>query len=233
VWPCRHPPLVKRYPRFLFAALLLLLLLAIPVVRSQNSATLRGLVTDQFNVPVKNALVSLYSLDRVLQVRSDESGRFEFANAPSGTYDLEGSLSGFQTRVIAGIRIPEKGVQVLSITLLIANQPSDCGRGPQPAYEKLAFGPPALIGVVRRYDGNPLGGFKILLLKTGATRVLASQHSNDKGEFQFRDVEPGQYLVRASHKNWGAQSEIFWITRENITRIVLDPSKRGSVIICQ
>ena len=231
MWPCRHPPLASGYPRSLFAAVLLLV--AIPVVRSQNSANLRGLVTDQFNVPVQNSLVSLYSPDRVLQVRSDESGRFEFANAPHGTYELEASLSGFQTRVIADIRIPEKDVQVLSITLLIANQPSDCGRGPQPTYEKLAFGPPALIGVVRRYDGNPLGGFKIRLLKTGAKRVLASQHSNDEGKFQFRDVEPGQYLVRASHKNWSAQSEIFWITRENITRIVLDPSKRGSVIICQ
>jgi hypothetical protein len=98
--------------------------------------------------------------------------------------------------------------------------------------KKLAVGSPPLIGVVRNSSG-PVGEFKVLLLKVGAARVLASQHSNEKGEFQFRDVEPGQYLVRASRKNWTAQSEIFWITRENITRIILEPSKRGSVILCQ
>jgi hypothetical protein len=180
---------------------------------------------------LSDVLVTLYSQDRVL--KSDHNGHFEFANAPSGAYVLEASVSGFQTRVVPGIRIPEKHIQVLSIFLQLATQPSDCGRGPEPTYEKLVFGPPALIGAVHRYDGNPVASFKIVLLKKGGTRVLATQHSNDKREFQFRDVEPGQYLIRASHKNWAAQSEIFWITRENITRIILNPVKRGSVILCQ
>jgi Carboxypeptidase regulatory-like domain len=215
-------------------ALVLIFLLTIPLGRGQNHGSLKGVVTDQLGAAASDVLVSLYSSDRVLQTKSDKRGRFEFVDAPSGTYEFEAYLPGFQRRKIDAVRIPEEDAEVISITLLIASQPSECGRGASPDYEKLAVGQPALIGVVRNYGGSPLAGFRIRLSRVGATRVVASQSSSDNGEFQFRDVEPGQYVVRASHKGkWAAQSEIFWITRENVTRIVLDPVKRGTIILCQ
>jgi hypothetical protein len=234
--PQAYSRLPKRYllPPVLFAIALVVIPLTVDVGRSQNSGTLRGVITDRFDVGISDVLVSLFSPDRVLQVKSNKTGRFEFANTPSGTYELDASHEGFQTQKFDRIRIPEMDAEVMSITLPIANPGSDCGRGPSPTYEKLALGQSALIGVVRDYAGGPLAGFKLRLSKAGATRVLASQSSNEKGEFQFQDIEPGQYVVRASHKGtWVAQSEIFWITRENITRIMLDPVKRGSIIICQ
>jgi hypothetical protein len=236
MWPAPQPyrcsPKGYLFFSALFAAVLLVVLLTIPVGRSQNSGTLRGIVTDQIDAAISDVLLSLFSTDRVLQVKSNKAGRFEFANVPSGIYKLDVSHGGFQTRTFDCISIPEMDAEVMAITLTIENPGSDCGRGAAPTYEKLALGKSALIGVVRN-SGGPVGEFKILLLEVGAARVLASQHSNEKGEFQFRDIVPGQYLVRASRKNWTAQSEIFWITRENITRIVLDPLKRGSVILCQ
>jgi hypothetical protein len=215
-------------------AALLVSLLTIPVGRCQNHGTLRGEVTDQFHAVISDVLVGLYSTDRVLQVKSDKNGRFEFADAPSGIYELDAASAGFQTRKIERVQIPENDTEVISISLLIASQPSDCGKAPSATYEA-AFGKPALSGIVRGYAGGPpLVGFKIRLSKAGGTRVLASQRSNEKGEFQFRDVEPGRYVLRASHTgNWVAQSDSFWITRENITRITLDPLKRGSLILCQ
>lgn len=233
MWPSQEQgqPLPKQC--LLFLAILLVSLLAIPVLHSQDHGTLRGVVTDQFNAVISDVLVGLYSSDRVLQTKSDKNGRFEFTDAPSGTYELDAAGAGFQVRRIERVRIPEKGTEVISISLLIANQPSECGKGPSATYEA-AFGKPAVIGMVREYAGGPLVGFKIRLSKAGGTRVLASQQSNEKGEFQFQDVEPGQYVLRASHKgNWVAQSDTFWITRENITRITIDPLKRGSVILCQ
>jgi len=217
-----------------FSALLLICLLTIPLGRSQSFGTLRGVTTDQFNAVISDTLVGLYSTDRVLQTKTDKNGRFEFTNEPSGTYELNAFQPGFQTRKIDSVQIPENDATEISIRLLIASQPSDCGRGSAPTYDKMAVGQPALIGVVRNNAGGPLAAFKIRLLKTGSIRVVASRPSNEKGEFQFRDVEPGQYFVRASHKGkWQAQSETFWITRENITRIVLDPVKRGTIILCQ
>ena len=217
-----------------FSALLLIYLLTIPLGRSQSFGTLRGVVTDQFNAVISDTLIRLYSADRVLQTKTDKNGQFEFTNERSGTYELNAFRSGFQTRKIDRVQIPENDEEKLSISLLIASQPSDCGRGSAPTYDKIAVGQPALIGVVRNDAGVPSAAFKIRLLKTGSTRVVASQSSNENGEFQFRDVEPGQYVVRASHKGkWQAQSEIFWITRENITRIVLEPVKHGTIILCQ
>jgi carboxypeptidase family protein len=233
MWPTQEQGTPSPKQFLFFLAVLLIFPLAIPVLHGQGHGTLGGIVTDQFNAVISGALVGLYSTDRVLQAKSDKNGRFEFAEAPSGTYELEASSAGFQPRKIEGIRIPEKDAEVISIRLLIANQPSDCGKGPSATYEA-ALGQPALIGSVRQYAAGPLAGFKIGLSKAGGTRVLASRRSNEKGEFQFRDVEPGQYVLRASHKgNWTAQSDSFWITRENITRISLDASKRGTVILCQ
>jgi Carboxypeptidase regulatory-like domain len=218
---------------FVRFAATLVLLLAIPVGRCQGRGTLKGIVTDQFDEGLSDALVSLYSPDRVLHVTSDKIGRFDFTNVPSGTYELVVSREGFQARTFDRIRIPEMDTEAMSISLPIANPGSDCGRAPAPTYGKLAAHQPVLLGVLRDYARGPVAGFKVRLLKADSTQIVASQRSNEKGEFQFRDVQPGRYLVRASRKSWTAQSQIFWITRENITRIILDPLKRGSIILCQ
>jgi len=222
----------KQYP--LFLAVLLVFLLTIPTGRCQNNGTIRGVVTDQFNAVIPDVLVGLYSTDRVLQVKSGRNGRFEFTDTPSGTYELNASHPGFQTRRIESIRIPVKDAEAISIILLVAAQPSEGGMGPSATYAKAAVGGPSLAGVVREYAGQPLPGFKIRLSKTDATQVLTSQRSNERGEFQFRDVEPSQYVLRASHKGYReTQSEAFWITRENITRIIFEPVKGTGIIICQ
>src|ERR1700739_1760736 len=132
-----------------FSTLLLIYLLTIPPGRSQSFGTLRGVTTDQFNAVISDTLICLYSTDRVLQTKTDKNGRFEFTNEPSGTYELNAFQPGFQTRKIDSVQIPENDAKEISISLLIASQPSDCGQGAAPTYDKMAVGQPALIGVVR------------------------------------------------------------------------------------
>jgi carboxypeptidase family protein len=216
------------------AAVLLILCLAIPVGRTQSSVALRGIVTDQINAVISDALVGLYSTDRVLQTKSNRTGQFEFVNAPSGTYELEAASPGFQSQKIEGIRIPKNDAEVISIKLLVASQPSDCGKGPSATYEKASVDGPLLTGLVRGSSGQSLPGFKIRLSKIGRPKVLASQHSDERGEFQFRGVEPGQYVLSASHNGYrDPWSERFWITRENNTRIIFQPIKGTGIILCQ
>lgn len=179
MWPLRRAYQISPKKYLLQVSVLLGFLTTIPLARSQNHGTLRGIISSRFGV-MSDVLVSLYSTDRVLQIKSDSNGRFEFADAPSGTYELEASIAGFQTQKVDSVRIPEKGVETIAINLLIANQPSDCGRGLSAAYEKAASGKPALIGIVRGYPGGPLAGFKIRLWKEHGTKALASQRSTEK-----------------------------------------------------
>src|SRR5204863_459814 len=135
------------------------------------------------------------------------------------------------------LRVPENNLKEISIDLHVATQPTDCGMGKSSATYEQGQGKPALVGLVRGESGRPLARFKVRLAKVNGPQARTSQWSNENGEFQFEDVKPGQYFVRASHKTyWNVGSEIFWITRENVTRVALTAARREkgkNIILCQ
>jgi protocatechuate 3,4-dioxygenase beta subunit len=48
--------------------------------------------------------------------------------------------------------------------------------------------------------------------------LVAQMTSNEKGEFQFTDIEPGWYTLKGGHNNSSGGAE-FWIARETLTRL--------------
>ncbi|HEY0347311.1 MAG TPA: carboxypeptidase-like regulatory domain-containing protein, partial [Pyrinomonadaceae bacterium] len=63
--------------------------------RGQASISVTGSVSDQNSAPIPDARVTLYSLDRILQTKSDSSGRFKFDAVPTGKYEFEVLAQGF------------------------------------------------------------------------------------------------------------------------------------------
>jgi Carboxypeptidase regulatory-like domain len=205
-------------------------------VFAQSGASVNGviLITDRSgippNSPIPDTTVSLYSMDRILQTKSDQKGLFAFANVPSGTYILEATRPGFTTKNLGTIQVNKRSVGPFSITMSIANP--GCGNAYSVSYAAGIAGR-TLRGLLRDTE-RPLADADVSLATAVGTRLVASQRSTGKGEFEFADVEPGQYVLRVSHSRYHDQlTEPFWIVRESGTEIGIRVIKLGQMIVCQ
>ena len=74
----------------------------------EQTATLKGTVTDPFGSPIKNVRAQLESEDRnspPISVKADDSGRFRFTNLPPATYRLGIYSPAFKTAFRSEIRL--------------------------------------------------------------------------------------------------------------------------------
>lgn len=203
-------------------------------VRAQSETTLSGVITytygDQQTGPIPDATVRLYSADRVLQTKTDKHGQFGFANVAPATYQLEAAHPGFKTRKLEAIQVTNQNAKPLSITLAVANM--DCVGETSIFYADGVAGK-TLIGVALD-SKQPLADVQVDLVSAFGTHELASRRSNSKGEFEFANLEPGQYLLRVSHPGYHDElTESFWIVRESGTRVVIGMLKQGMIRVCQ
>jgi hypothetical protein len=224
----------------LVTSVLLSILISISVLAEsvvfppQSTATLNGSITTSISGQpagaIDEATISLYSKDRILQTKSDRLGQFKFANIPAGTYQFEAAHPGFQPRKISNFVIPNQNAEPLSIALQIAN--TDCGSPDSISYDRGLAGK-ILTGVV--LDGQEaVSNAKVAIMTPGASQVSVAQTANPKGEFEFKDLEPGQYVLRVSHPGYHDEvTESFWVARESGTRGVVRMLKQGMLRVCQ
>jgi hypothetical protein len=63
---------------------------------------------------------------------------------------------------------------------------------------------------------------------------VAPQRSAAKGEFEFANVEPGQYILRVSHPGYHDQlTQTFWVVRESGTMAEVQMLKQGLIRVCE
>jgi protocatechuate 3,4-dioxygenase beta subunit len=123
--------------------------------------------------------------------RTDGSGRFTFEGLPAGNYDLRAVKQGLGTAIYGANSIRELGDL---ITL---------GDGETRANLKLLFlHSGSISGRVVDTDGDPVPGAGVTLLQSGHNldaRVLTNYqgtNSNDRGEYRFTGVDPGEYYLK-------------------------------------
>jgi hypothetical protein len=203
-------------------------------VYAQSGATVSGIVTvsigGQAYGPIADATISLYSTDRILQTKSDQQGHFGLANVPPGTYILEATSPVFKTTNMGTIQVNNKSVGPFSIAMSIANP--GCSDLYSISYAAGVAGR-TLRGLLRDTE-QPLADAEVSLANAVGTRVVASQRSTGKGEFEFGNVEPGRYVLRVSRPGYHDQlTEPFWIVRESGTEIGIRLIKLGQIIVCE
>ncbi|MGC2330174.1 MAG: carboxypeptidase-like regulatory domain-containing protein [Candidatus Acidiferrales bacterium] len=204
--------------------------------RAKLSGTVYFLGTTMPQFPV-----SLYSSDRVLQTETDNFGRFEFADLPPGTYDLQASYLGVEG-TIYGVRIEDKNVGPVSVTaafvaFLYPLDP-DCGRVFWVSYQSDTIAGGRVTGSLLLYPKVPLPNamlrkVRIDLTATGASHPRMSQHPDENGKFEFPNVPPGRYSLLAHHSGYLKVRSTIWVMRKDTTvsKIILD--EHGHTAICE
>ena len=213
------------------------------LARTQPSIKINGSVTDEHAAPIRGAQVSLYSLERILQTTSDGSGRFQLNNLPTGVYDFEVTAPGFQTLTRSAVEVTDlmrsgtgNKPADLTVTMKIASGLTQCGRFDSVVYDaRKGNETTALTGVVMAQDGNsriPIPNAQVFLFKMGL--VMGTQRTNDQGDFQFKSIVPGRYSIVIRHPDYKEQqSNLFWVARENITHVKLEPVPLNKIVACQ
>lgn len=208
-------------------------LAVVPATPSEHATRLEGVVLDQPGGVISGASVRLFSLERIRETKTDDRGRFEFADIPSGSYDLQVEHPGFKTGTVESIQVTDRVIQQFSITLQIVNPTCDfkptVNFGSRPDKVNLK-------GSVNDVWHGPLKDAR-LTLTSSESGLIHVTSSNDKGEFQFIDLEPGKYALRVTHDGyWDGSATDVRIARENLT--VLGPisilrKNEHQTIICQ
>ena len=204
----------------------------VPTTPSEPARRVEGVVLDQAGTLLPGAFVKLFSLERVRETKTDDSGRFEFVDLATDSYDLQVELPGFKKGTVESIQVTDKAVQQFAITLQTT---TECDLNPTVSFEK-RFDKANLKGTVIGASHGPLKNARLTLTSSESGRIHVTT-SNDKGEFQFIDVGPGKYALRATHHGYGDSSAAdLRIARENLT--VLSPitifrKNEHLIIVCQ
>jgi hypothetical protein len=147
------------------------------------------------NDPVRKAIVTLtwQGTPRSWATsRTDTSGQFKFEGLPAGKYDLRAAKAGAGAAIYGASSVRELGE-------LITLEDGEIRAG-----VKLRFLHSATIsGRILDPHGDPATNIRVTLLKPGRNlgeRVLVyylGATTNDRGEYRFDDVAPGQYYLHA------------------------------------
>ena len=205
-------------------------------VRGQSSGRLKGTVRDASGGSVPGANLILFSDERVLTTKANEHGDFEFAPLPSGVRYIEARSNGFRT-----VSTPLAGITAEPVSL----PPLEPGESGGPC--GLSYDPPPsasygersgnvrLSGTVKDAYGTPLNASSLTLMKADLDAPLTNRRglrgsfkealsargvTNEGGEFQFTDLEPGWYRLTVSHEGYSDQAVSFWVARENLTKVL-------------
>jgi hypothetical protein len=191
-------------------------------------------VSDPAGGFISDASVTLFSLEKVREARTDRLGQFAFGNLPQGIYELAVKHPGFKTVLLGSVNVSDVAVPQISTTLQVA--PTGCGDFQPTASYPDRSGKVNLVGSVKDYSGGFVENAALTLTLSASSRGQ-SRNTNENGEFQFTDLAPGKYTLKVTHKDYLEVSVAeFWVTPKNLTTltpIYVSRKNEHSVIVCQ
>lgn len=202
----------------------------------QSTAQIKGVIRGPQNAVMAGITVNLLSVERVRTTKTDESGKFEFTELPLNSFELQvKQAAGIKPVPVQEISFSEPSTRQFSIVLQLVAP--ECFPKIEPGYEN-RIGRTNLSGKIAKFSSSntPLNNGRITAthIETGTTRVV---NSNEKGDFEFVNLEPGKYTLKVSHQGYSGLAGIdFWITAENLTRLptlYMFGKNDHSVILCQ
>jgi hypothetical protein len=226
-----------------FASLILIGAIVGPA-HGQESRKIVGSVVDPLSVPIPDAHITLYSLDRILQTTSDSSGHFHFDAVLPTNYEIEVLAPGFK-RFIKPVdlrdgkpivmEIASTGSPVVMAAVLEVAPSGSCGSPYSIVYDPRKTPDAAALSgkAVEQYAIRGVAAATVKLVNPIGVQI-GQQQTDKNGEFQFRQIPPGRYHIVTTHSGYDdITTGEFWVARENTTHMTLRPVPTGKIMICQ
>jgi|SRR5579871_1857651 len=189
----------------------LLVLIALPCAAEEGTASLTGIVKAG-SVVLRGAFAELQSAEKILNARTDTNGVFRFSNLAPGDYTLKLHDSGMASLTVQSIHLDD-GEQ-RSLPFLELQLPAiSCGDPHAvPNYVRLLpeGNPRSLSGNIQLDQKSSAqkreaakGAIVTLLCKRDQLSAECGKTKTDtNGDFVFKSLEPGEYIVRVDYKGF-------------------------------
>ena len=227
------------------ATLVLLCTLCISA-RAQKTANLTGSVTisvmdlslGEWSQPIVGAHITLLSDERIFQTTSDSTGHFAVSGLTGTFYEVEIKASGFVDirRFIRDAELTQSRQtgKAIDLKLVMHLSVPSCSPRDTIAYrEATPENRGTLAGVVisDHYSKAPIAGAHLVIFRSEVK--VSEQDTNVMGEFSFKPILPGPYVILVRHPAYRELKSILWIARENTTHVVLEPIPTDKIVVCQ
>ncbi|MGP0076332.1 MAG: carboxypeptidase regulatory-like domain-containing protein [Bryobacteraceae bacterium] len=171
----------------------------VSVAAQERLGSITGTVVDAGGASIPNVAVAV--VDPVpLSTVADAAGKFVLAGLAPGVYNLRMQQLGFWTKDLT-VRVESATETSLDRVVLEVQVPPCLGslRTPSISDRKLAVdGQPHISGSARGEADGALERLTVTLFEAGTSRVIATTHTGENGEFLFGDLKPGMYDVAVS-----------------------------------
>ena len=175
-----------------------------------GTATIAGIVTDERNQPIRNALVRLSGSDLPdgRAVISDQRGMFAFSQLPAGRFTLTASKAAYLTTTFGAMRAGGAGTPIV----VSAGQ----------RLTSLALVMPkggVISGTVRDSHGAPMPNLNVFAAVPGgasAPSIRPDTVTDDRGYYRIFGLRPGSYFVYVDRATSGGLGEIGAMTDADV-----------------
>jgi hypothetical protein len=201
----------------------------------QNGPALRGKVQDQSSAPLPKAIVTLISLERILQTGVSSNGSFEFGEIPEGAFEIEIAAPGFAKQRFS-IDRTEAAIPPLEIALHPGSIPDTetCGPHSLVAYGPVLESSHRLSGSIRSYGRNkPVANADVTLRRAGEGDPVFRTTSDKDGKYVFKDVPAARYELRISRRGYAPDVRQLMVPRSNDVFVQTTILGGNKLVICQ
>jgi hypothetical protein len=177
-------------------------------LKNQEFATVRGTVLDTLGRPINNAIVRLYSGERLAkETRADENASYMFTGLSAGRYVCKiGRSSGFKDAKSLDRQFDLLAGQNLVLDLVALNIPPDW-----PLLKS------EIAGKVMQATGAALQDTRVRLINPFYHQVISQALTDKDGRYQFTIQMQGQYLIEVFYPGFLSGVKTIMTTGEKYT----------------
>jgi Carboxypeptidase regulatory-like domain len=160
------------------------------------SGSISGVVVDSAGAVIANAKATLVGENgHRAEARSDQMGRFVFADLKPGAYSVEIYSAGFRDRKIASLQVRgEEETRVPAIELSVVTQA--CDFPPVDTYTPITPGGSQLSGRTFLASNTRATAALVTLYDPKSHREVRKKLTDTAGNFLFNGLHPGIYELR-------------------------------------
>jgi hypothetical protein len=205
-------------------------------IRAERNYSLRGEVEDQFSRSLPKALITLTSLERLLQTRAALDGSFEFTDVSANAYEIEIAAPGFAKQTSPLTSEPRTQFRRTKLSFMVGSIPDleTCGPHSVVTYGPVVESSYRLAGVIYSYDHNkPVANANVTLRPTGEDDRAFRATSDKNGKYVFENLAAARYELQVSRNGYASENVKLVVPRSNEVFVYTTILGGNRLVVCQ